>query len=74
MSKENNLKDEVFPAMHQGDYSQRYITVVTDDKKIRTLRITGNEYERLMARSKKEYLAKGDSIWNRLALAFKMLF
>ncbi len=77
MSKEtlsDNRKDETYPIMKCGDYKQRHITVVTDEKHIRTLRITSSEYTRLLERSEKEYRAKGDTLWNRLALAFKMLF
>jgi hypothetical protein len=66
--------EETFPVMEKGEYDQRFVTVVTDEKKIRTLRITSSEYDRLMKRSEKEYLAKGDTLWNKLALAFKMLF
>jgi hypothetical protein len=76
MSKEtsnDNRKDETYPIMKCDSYDQRHVTVVTDEKHIRTLRITSSEYIRLLERSEKEYRAKSDTLWNRLALAFTIV-
>lgn len=72
--EQDGRKNAVYPVMKSDQFNQRHVTVVTDEKHIRTLRITSSEYTRLMERSDKEYRAKGDTLWNRLALAFKMLF
>ncbi len=67
-------KDQTYPKLSKDEFGNHFVTLITDDDKIQTLRITKTEHERLLARSNKEYSARSNTFWNRLDLAFKILF
>ena len=51
-----------------------YLYSVIDGNEIRTIRLTKNDYERLIERSKREFIPRKNTLWNRIKLAFKILF
>ena len=66
-------KNETYAKVEKDEFDNHLITII-NGKEIKTLRITSTEHKRLMDRSTKEYTTQSNTWWNRISLAFKMLF
>ena len=67
-----DIIEEVYPALTEKEYGYR--VSIIKDQYITTLRITNNEYDRLLARSVKEFKAIPSTFWNRLKFAWSILW
>ena len=72
MSERLETKDPYIPNVQVDKHGTAYLTVI-EDEKIKKLRLTPSEHSRIMERSEKEYQARSNTLWNRLALAFTIV-
>jgi hypothetical protein len=72
MSTEIEKKEPLFSKMQVDEYGTARFSVIEDDQ-IKTVRLTPSEHKRIMERAEKEYQARSNTLWNRLALAFTIV-
>ena len=72
MSTEIEKKEPLFSKMQVDEYGTARFSVI-EDNQIKTVRLTPSERKRIMERAEKEYQARSNTLWNRLALAFTIV-